>query len=149
MCNRPFVGMKMKSPKSYQSVWFGIIDIDQKEVTHCVQIDLQEQELRSIRSIKMAKNSIRDQNSEPSTFEEDILPPDCTKEYNYQVCIWFGDDKWIIKIFEYRVRWWKSIQHISDVTVDLYSQKFLIATMDPGVDHRISQMHIFPLFDYS
>jgi hypothetical protein len=30
----------------------------------------------------------------------------CSKEYSYQVMVWFGDDIWVLKIYEYRVRWW-------------------------------------------
>ena len=35
--------------------------------------------------------------------------------------VWFGDEKWVLKIFEYRINWWEKEMHKngSKVTVEL------------------------------
>ena len=107
--SRPYIAMKMQDRQTYESVWFCILNLEEKEVTHAIQIDLQEEELQNIRSVKIARCSKIDQISKPSAFQEDILPSGCNREFRYQVCVWFGDDKWVLKIFEYRVRWFDNI----------------------------------------
>ena len=34
------------------------------------------------------------------------IPGEVEREAHYLIGIWFGDDKWIMKFFEYRIRWW-------------------------------------------
>lgn len=102
----PFVAIKHKNfdQSIYESVWFAILDTVQmeteKKVKLCYQIDVNEEELREIRSIKFAQNKIISKNDDP----KQLLPKGCESETSYQICIWFGDDKWLVKIIEYRVR---------------------------------------------
>lgn len=38
--------------------------------------------------------------------------------------MWLGDDKWILKILEYRIRWWKSDENSTskpNQTIELVS----------------------------
>ena len=106
ICNRPFLGIR-KSDDKIDSVWIGILDINEKRVTDCHQVDLNELEIQFIRSFKFSKNKIIDEDTNQNELDPIFrLPQGCEKEYSYQVCIWFGDDKWMLKIFEYRVRWW-------------------------------------------
>ena len=49
---------------------------------------------------------MRDRNFPKSDFEEDILPEGCNTEYSYQVCIYFGEEHWTLKIYEFKVRLW-------------------------------------------
>ena len=46
MHNRPFLGIKYQTVESekIESVWFGILDINEKKVTHCMQIDINKEE---------------------------------------------------------------------------------------------------------
>lgn len=58
--------------------------------------------------------------------------------------VWFGEDNWILKIYEFRVRWWEQSQSIlhgsSNITVEQISQKVIVASMDPKEDLRVQQM---------
>ena len=58
MTSRPFVGLKSKpeNNKLLESVWIGILDIDKKKVCHCLQVDLAENELNSLKDIKFCKS---------------------------------------------------------------------------------------------
>jgi hypothetical protein len=50
----------------------------------------------------------------------------CTNQNNYIFGIWFGDENWTMKFFEYRIRWWDKSTNGEEVTVEHISQKFLI-----------------------
>ena len=51
------------------------------------------------------------------------MPKDCEMEISFQVMVWFGDKSWILKMYEYRIRWWNKSMHEnkSKLTIDQIS----------------------------
>ena len=112
----------------------------------CVQLDLSSHELQNIWAIKFAKNSSINKNSRYAY----KLPEYCYLENCFTVGIWFGDPLWTMKLFEYRIRWFKFKEKTDTrpkFTIELVSQKFLIGLMMPGEDLPITQLQLFPLYD--
>jgi hypothetical protein len=130
-----------------ESVWFNILDVNEQKVTHCKMLDLNRWELNNLKTFFMCKSKNVSHINE--IFEKEILPEDCYKSSNYQVCLWFGDDLWTIKVFEYRVRFFNSNykKTESKVTVELVGLKFLFGSMPKGLNLETHKIHFFPLMD--
>ena len=65
------------------------------------------------------------------------------QERNFQVCVWFGDELWRAKIFEYRVVW---DENSNEVT--LIGMKELIGSMERQTqDLEIISSNFFTLFN--
>ena len=71
-------------------------------ITHSKLLDLNTNELPEIKSIKLCAN--KNQNHADEKDMRDPLPVDCHHQTNYQMCVWFGDEIWTVKIYEFRVR---------------------------------------------
>ena len=54
------------------------------------------------------------------------------------IALWFGDDNWTMKFFEYRLRWWDKTVGKEELTTDYIGQKFLLGQMKPKVDQMIT-----------
>lgn len=78
----PFLGIKyheIGDTHHIKSIWLAILDYDEKKVDTCHQIDVNEIELKSIRSIKFCKNILIDDTIKTkSDFEK--MPNDCKKQ---------------------------------------------------------------------
>ena len=79
---------------------------------------MNDNELASLQTYNFCKCS--NQNNDDQLNLRDPLPDGCYQQSNYQVCMWFGDDLWTVKIYEYRVRFFKEKQAGTDsvVTID-------------------------------
>ena len=66
MTSRPFVGIKSQPEniKLFESVWIGILDLDKKKVDHCLQVDLADNELKTLKDIKFCKSKIIDNDTD-------------------------------------------------------------------------------------
>jgi hypothetical protein len=130
-----------------ESVWFNILDNNRQKVTHCKMLDLNRGELDNLKSFSMCKSKNVSHNNE--ILENETLPDDCITSSNYQVCLWFEDDLWTIKVFEYRVRWFNNVLEGTDskVSVELVGLKFLFGSMPKGLNLETHKIHFFPLLD--
>jgi len=132
----PFLATKKSIDGKIESIWINILDQSNKEVTNCDQIDLTDIELDNISAVKYSKNKYIDSMSR----DFNLLPEGCYLESCYTIGIWYENDLWTMRFFEYRIRWWNKSINGSNVTVEMVSQKFFMGSVLPGDDLAVNQL---------
>jgi len=56
----------------------------------------------------------------------------------YTIRVWYKNDLWTMRFFEYRIRWWNKSINGTNVTVEMVSQKFFMGAVLPGDDLAVS-----------